>query len=74
MEINYNFIHWKDNTGKINYWHHENSQTESFCDTIGIWLPATSGIQMVNMCPIAEWSGNQIAIWMAHKKSPVTEL
>ena len=34
------------------------SGKESFCDTVGIWLEAMSGIQMVNICRIAEWSIN----------------
>ena len=41
-------------------------------NTVYIWLPDTHGIQMVNMCPIAEWSIN----WMPfgyQTKSPVTE-
>ena len=61
MEINYYFINWKDNAGKIHKWRHE----KSFCDTVGIWLEAMSGIQMVNIYPIAEWSIN----WIADKKS-----
>ena len=34
----------------------EHSPLQNFPTKVGIQLPDTSGIQMVNMCTIAEWS------------------
>ena len=43
--------------------------TEKNYITVGIWLPATSGIQMVNMCLIAKWSINWMVSRIGDKKS-----
>ena len=36
----------------------------AYTTTLGISLPDTAGILMVNMCPIAEWSINWIVTWI----------
>ena len=37
-------------------------------NTVGIWLPDTSSIQMVNMSLIAKWSVNWLMTWIGGKK------
>ena len=38
-------------------------------NTVGIQLPLTTGIQIMNIYPIAEWSINWMVTWKADKKS-----
>jgi hypothetical protein len=35
---------------------------------VGIWISDMSGIQMVATCPIVEWSGIQMVIWIVMDK------
>ena len=32
-------------------------------NTVTIWIPDSSDIQMVDMCPVVKWSGIQMVAW-----------
>ena len=39
--------------------------------TVTIWIPDKSGIQMVDLCLVAKWSGIPMVVWKPDWKKPV---
>ena len=44
-------------------------QPDLFENTVTIWIPDKSGIWMVQVCPVVEWSGFWMVVWKPGKSA-----